>query len=296
MKIAVQRWLTTVALMLALAAAPGALHAQGRNCGTFWTGWSDGQDPKTNPCPAHCEPSGLVQEKQYKQGQKTLVDRQYQCVVKPPQTSQAPLAAPVGLNNRRVDQGRVVSGAPGGPQNRAMRTLEGVTFAPDTGPWHTRVMISGAGIGQADRIAVLWYPGDDESQKPAGPFTATTRQRFGADQLEIEIPANSGDGTQNSSIRILAFMQGQLEPVFLGKFTLGPSKPADFKPIAIDSPALQMVGMRPIPFEITTPALQMVGMRPIPFEITTPALQMVGMRFKPVDIQTPALQMTGLKK
>ena len=94
------------------------------------------------------------------------------------------------------------------------------SVAPEVGPWHTFARVSASGLANAESIRVVWFPGDDDSQPQAGAITATMRGRTAPDQVEIEIPADAG-GPQGGVVRILAFMPGKLQPVFIARFTIG---------------------------------------------------------------------------
>jgi hypothetical protein len=94
------------------------------------------------------------------------------------------------------------------------------SVSPDAGAWHTFVRLTASGLANAEGIRVVWFPGDDDSQPQAGAITATMRGRTAPDQVEIEIPADAG-GPQGGVVRILAFMPGKLQPVFIARFTIG---------------------------------------------------------------------------
>ena len=94
------------------------------------------------------------------------------------------------------------------------------SVSPEVGPWHTFARVSASGLASAAGIRVVWFPGDDDTQAQAGAITATVRGRTPPDQVEIEIPADAG-GPQGGVVRILARMPGQLEPVFVARFTVG---------------------------------------------------------------------------
>ena len=132
------------------ATAPGAAlrPAPAVNCGTFWTGWFKPIDPKTNPCPAGCEPAEKVQEKRHQQGTETWIDAQYRC------TGVAGARA-AGLEGKPVRDAR--------PPSQVVGTL-----TPVAGPWHSRVIVKGPGFGKAEQTRVIWYPNDDDAQPPAG--------------------------------------------------------------------------------------------------------------------------------
>jgi hypothetical protein len=94
------------------------------------------------------------------------------------------------------------------------------SVSPQVGPWHTFARVTASGLAGAEGIRVVWFPGDDDSRPQAGAITATLRARTAPDQVEIEIPADAG-GPQGGVVRILAFMPGKLQPVFVARFTIG---------------------------------------------------------------------------
>ncbi len=170
------------------------------NCGTFWTGWSDILDPKTNPCPAGCEPGEKTGERRHKQGEVTLVDLQFQCYG-------VADAKKSGVADRPARPGRQPAAAAG-------------KLVPESGRWNSLVTVSGPGFGKAERVSVVWYPNDDDSQSQAGALSATVRKRVGTDQIEIEMPRNAG-GSDGAVVRVYVFMPQQLQPVLAGRFTIG---------------------------------------------------------------------------
>ncbi len=305
------------------APAPGAAlrPPPAVNCGTFWTGWFKPIDPKTNPCPAGCEPAEKVQEKRHQQGAETWIDAQYRCT-----RVAGPRAA--GLEGKPVRDAR--------PPSQVVGTL-----TPGAGPWHSRVIVKGPGFGKAEQTRVIWYPNDDDAQPPAGSTNATLRQRLGDDQIEIEMPNGAG-GTMGAVVRVLVFMPGQLQPLLAGRFTVATkaaavaeSQVADAKPRpwSVTTPPIQMTGtfveqrgshtrlhVGPDAFAVTTPAIQMTGTwlasrnggaqgdgTPAPFALTTPAIQMTGTWQAsrdtraagdaapvPFAVTTPTIQMTGV--
>ena len=260
------------------APAPGAAlrPPPAVNCGTFWTGWFKPIDPKTNPCPAGCEPAEKVQEKRHQQGTETWIDAQYRC-------TGVSGARAAGLEGKPVRDAR--------PPSQVVGTL-----TPAAGPWHSRVIVKGPGFGKAEQTRVIWYPNDDDSQPPAGSTNATLRQRLGSDEIEIEMPNGAG-GAMGAVVRVLVFMPQQLQPVLAGRFTIQAGKAgADAVSERQSSPSSPFV-----PMTVTTPAMQMTGVRLPAFvsmTVTTPAMQMTGVRlpaFVPMTVTTPAMQMTGVR-
>jgi hypothetical protein len=154
------------------------------------------------------------------------------------------------------------------------------SVSPQVGPWHTFAHVSASGLAGAANIRVVWFPGDDDSQPQAGAITATMRGRTAPDQVEIEIPADAG-GPQGGVVRILAFMPGRLQPLFVARFTVGAGTPP------LTTGRLVFNGLRPR--AITTAPLQMSGSPPR--IIVTETLRVSGPRLK--DITTPQLVMSG---
>ncbi len=303
-----RRVVTASALLLVSAVALGQLAPPAglarRSCGTFWTGWVDSANPDKNPCPAKCERGDRLQDRQYRQGDKTLYDVQYQCwFTAPAALSAPPRLAPIGLR----PAGHLLAR----PATRAAGTL-----TPDTGGVYSYVRASGKGIGTAASALIRWFPGDDDSQPAVGSSSVTIVRRHSADEFEFQVPNGAG-GPTGGVVRLFATVVNQAEPVFVGRFnvTLGAMRkpvapdildrqPAAIAPLVVETAALQMMGRRPIPIPpsvIETAPLQMMGRRPIPIPpsvIETAPLQMMGRRPIPIPpsvIETAPLQMTGTR-
>jgi len=166
---------------------------------------------------------------------------------------------------------------PGGVSNQV--EAQGAV-SPETGTPHSFVIVTGAGIGSADGIRVVWYPGDDAGQPASGAVTATLRRRIPPDQVEIEIPAGAG-GPQGGVVRILARMPGQRTPVFVARFTVGAAEPP------IETGRLMVNGLRPR--AIAVAPLQVSGSRPR--TILAKPIRVSGTR--PRDIATRPLVVSG---
>ena len=290
------------------------------NCGTFWTGWYQPIDPKTNPCPAGCEPGAKLNERRHLQDGTTWIDAQYQCYG-------VSTARSTGLETKPIRTKPLSSNAVG-------------TLSPESGKWHSYVTVKGPNFAKAERVAVTWYPNDDGAQAQAGSITATLRKRVGTDEIEIEMPRDAG-GTNGGVVRVYLFMPNQLQPVLAGRFTVSmETQPGIDRttgtlaepPIVVTTPPLRMTGRRlttlgptpqtelvEAPIAITTPALRMTGKRLFTLgttpqaelteptiAITTPPLRMTGKRLMtrgttsqaelvepPIAITTPPLRMTG---
>lgn len=182
-----------------LKPAPAAPAKIKINCGTFWTGWYQPIDPKTNPCPAGCEPGEKLNERRHLQDGTTWIDAQYQCYG-------VSTARSTGLETKPIRTKPLSSKAVG-------------TLSPESGKWHTLVTVKGSNFAKAERVAVIWYPNDDDAQAQAGSITATLRKRVGTDEIEIEMPRDAG-GTSGGVVRVYLFMPAQLQPVLAGRFTV----------------------------------------------------------------------------
>lgn len=179
--------------------APAAPAMKQINCGTFWTGWYQPIDPKTNPCPAGCEPGAKLNERRHLQDGTTWIDAQYQCYG-------VSTARSKGLETKPIRTKPLSSNAVG-------------TLAPESGKWNSFVTVKGPNFAKAERVAVIWYPNDDGAQAQAGSITATLRKRVGTDEIEIEMPRDAG-GASGGVVRVYLFMPNQLQPVLAGRFTV----------------------------------------------------------------------------
>ena len=94
------------------------------------------------------------------------------------------------------------------------------SVSPQTGPWHTFARVRVERIASAERIRVIWFPGDDDTRPQAGAITATMRRRISPNEVEIEIPQDAG-GPNGGVVRIVAILPKSLKPLFVARFTVG---------------------------------------------------------------------------
>ena len=259
-------------------AAPA--HIKRANCGTFWTGWADKLDPKTNPCPSDCEPGEKLQEKNYQQDDKNLIDRQYQCY--------------------RVLGTSVLNNAP-----RLSSEAVG-TLTPASGDWGTLVRVTGENFGSAESVRVFWYPNDDNSQPATMQQTATLYQRHSVNEIEIIIPndpAKSGWSSEikNGVVRVYLSIPNQLQPVFAGRFSLL-SLPTATPSQTITAERVVMTGRWPTAVEavkVTSEMVRMTGRWPTnvePVKVTAEMVRMTGRwpaTIEPVKVTSEVIRMTG---
>jgi hypothetical protein len=303
-----KRFMALLLAMAFFAFSPQAQTAAARqNCGTFWTGWMDNPDADVNPCPKGCVRGERQILNTHKNGDTIEYEARYQCYKELPSGETA-----------AMDHA---------PREKPQPSSFIATLSPASGPWHTFVRIKGNGLGSTSSVRVVWYPNDDDSQPPAGAITATLRNSFGPDEIEIEIPSDSGIGS-GGAIRVMLTLPGRTQPVYAGTFSVTgqtqtggvrlvvpqlkaepeggikpPSEP--YRPPVITTESLYFTGTRRPPFVpkvISTEKLQLTGTRRPPFVpkvISTEKLQLTGTRrppFVPKVISTEKLQLTGTRR
>ena len=108
-----------------------------------------------------------------------------------------------------------------GPATRPTAKL-----APASGSWGDFVTLSGDVVAKAESVRAVWYPNDDDAQRPAMSQTVTVRGRTAPDSWQIQIPQDpaksgwSGDFSKGV-LRIYVTVPGTKEPVFAARFSVG---------------------------------------------------------------------------
>ncbi len=99
------------------------------------------------------------------------------------------------------------------------------TLSPESGTWGAFVRVNGPDLGSAQSARVSTFPGDDESKPATMSQSVTVVGRHGADEIEIQIPANpAGSGwsaqLQTEVVRVYLTMPGKIAPVLAGRYTI----------------------------------------------------------------------------